>query len=57
LSREFRGRFPKHWQKGDRKVTFLKSWLFTKVLEQLLKRYLFTSDENICSLPEESEAD
>jgi hypothetical protein len=35
----------------------MKSWLFTKVPEQWLQRYLFTPDENICSCAEESEAD
>ncbi len=46
-----------NWRKGGWKPFFLKSRLFTTVLEQWLKKYLFTSDENNCSCAVESDAD
>jgi hypothetical protein len=52
-----RGQFLEFWRKGVFKVTFLIIRLFTNVLEQWLKRYLFITDENNCSCAVESEAD
>ncbi len=38
-------------------VTFIKSRLFTDIIEHCLKRYLFTTGENNCSCAVESQAD